>query len=170
LVFIAVALAALVAVALLVVLRQEPAAYKGDRAPDDAAHDYLLALARGESERAYGLLSPDMPGYPTSVDAFEDDVFDQGWRFDAGADAVTLRTEVESSTADRATVVVRRAVFREGGLVDSEQYGDSFRLRLTRLGDGSWRVSGGERFVHTCWTRPEECRGRSESVEPPPEP
>ena len=60
-----------VAAVVVVVSRGGDVTYRPDDTPDGAAFNYLLALQRGDHERAYGYVSPSIKNYPTSVGAFE---------------------------------------------------------------------------------------------------
>ena len=48
----------------------QPKEYQSDDSPGAVAYNYLLALAEKDFNRAYGYLSPDLPGYPVDVDEF----------------------------------------------------------------------------------------------------
>jgi len=49
---------------------KQPKAYQAEDSPEDIAYNYLMALVKKDFDRAYGYLSPDLPGYPEDIDAF----------------------------------------------------------------------------------------------------
>lgn len=147
----------LVVVAFAVVLRQPEPTYRGTDTAAGAAHDYLLALRERDFERAYGLLWSGVPGRPADLQAFVADVNDQRWSFGLEEQAASFRVGDARPAADGAEVEVVRTVFVDGGLLDSAQRTERFHLTLQQEG-GAWRVAGGERFFHHCWSQPEDCR------------
>jgi len=152
------ALLVLVIAAFAVVLRQQPAQYRADGTPEGTAHDYVLALSQRDMERAYALLSPDLPGRPATLERFVDDVLERPWSFGLDDAAAALQVQATEVLATGATVRVRRTVFRDQGLLDSGQYTDQTNLRLKPGPDGTWYIAGGDRFVNECWLDPTGCR------------
>lgn len=139
----------------LVLLRSGEPGYQQDNTPEGVAHNYLLALDVGEFERAYGYLSPALPGYPDSVEQFTEDIEDTwSYRYDRGED-FSLTVDAVQTTGDRSTVSVVRTVYYQGGVFDDGTYSSEFRMTLRRQ-NGDWRVVEATRYWDRCWSEP--CR------------
>lgn len=134
-------------------LRSHEVSYQPEDTPEGVAHNYLLALQWEDYERAYGYLSPTLPGYPASAREFTDDVEDNAWSFGRYDDDVSLAVEAVKVTDDRAEVSVRRTSFYSGGVFDSGQYSTTFDMTLHREG-GEWKVVESDRYWYRCWSRP----------------
>jgi hypothetical protein len=135
----------------IVLLPSKKPSYQPDDTPEGVAHNYLLALDMGDYERAYGYLSPTLPGYPESVEVFTDDV-EESWSFQYDRDAeITLAVEAVRTTGDRSTVSIRRTVFYRGELFDSGQYSWTFEMTLRRQ-DGLWKAVDADRYWDDCWS------------------
>lgn len=155
-------LLALVVVAFVVVLRQPTQAYLGADTPEGAANDYVLALARGDYAKAYGLLADDLPRRPSNEEEFVRDIDEDPWRFGTSTGSASLRVlgaelDAGEDGGEIATVRLERTVFTDRGLMDTGEYTESSRLRLRRSADGLWRITGGDRFVHPCWLGASNC-------------
>jgi hypothetical protein len=145
------------AVLVVVLLRPSQPSYQPDDTPEGVAHNYLLALQLEEHERAYGYLSPTLPGYPDDLEAFERDVEDNRWSFGYFDDSVSLAVESSDVSGDRAEIVVRRTQFRRGGLFDSGQYSSTFDMTLRREA-GAWKITESDRYWASCWGRKDGCQ------------
>jgi hypothetical protein len=157
-----VGLVVLVVAAFVILLRQPSLSYMGDQTAAGAANDYVLALSRGDMAKAYGLLADDLPARPKNLDEFIRDVDEQPWTFGNQDQPATLRVlSTEPSTDDTgvemAAVVVERTAFMERGLLDNGTSSMTAKLRLRRVRDGTWRITGGDRFLHPCWLDREDC-------------
>ncbi len=153
----------IVVAAFVIALRQPPPDYTSGSAPDDVAHNYLLALQRGDYERAYAYLSPTVPGYPATLAQFVDEA--SGLVSPYGSNAATTETMQSTTvTGDRAVVDVRQTTFQEGGLFESRQYDNDYRIRLERSSSSEWRISHSDVFWDDCWDRPNDCRDRGMMV------
>ena len=64
LVAIVVGLLLIAGASLLAANRQDHQDFQADTTPTGVANNYILAIQAGEYERAYGYLSPQLPGYP----------------------------------------------------------------------------------------------------------
>jgi hypothetical protein len=141
----------LVAVAFVVTLIQPVPTYQTEDTPEGVVHNYLLALQKGDYQRAYNYLSPTLEGYPASVDRFTEDVKDSRWRFRLDAD-VTLAVDSAEVTGSRAMVEVRESRFYSGDLFDSNQYTTIFEIKL-RLEDGGWKIVDSDHYFAWCWKK-----------------
>jgi hypothetical protein len=146
---------ALVVAALALALTRTAQGYLPDTTPGGVAYNYLLAIKQGDDERAYGYLSPDLLGYPPSVDDFSADITAHySWQF--ARDSATLSVGDERITGDRAVVTVSETRFSEGGLFSSGQYTNSFSLTLRRQGE-SWRLISADSYWAACWSKSRPC-------------
>ena len=135
----------------VVLLRSGEVTYQPDDTAEGVAHNYLLALQREDYERAYGYLSPTLPGRPANVQEFTKDAEDHAWSFSQGEN-VSLAIEAVRVTGDRATVSIRETTYYRGGVFDSGQYTTSFDMTLRREGD-EWGVVKADRYWWRCWNR-----------------
>lgn len=167
LVGIVVGVVVLVVVAFVAVrLRPEPT-YREDGSPEAAAHNYLLAMERGEWARAYGYLAPTLRCYPASAEVFADDITQDAWLRDF--DNVELRVESATIERDIAVVTVRESRFWTGGLFQSSQTTSSFEMKLQRTADG-WRIERSDRFWWWNWSDPGDGPCRQGRVPKPARP
>ncbi len=141
----------------LTLLQPNRPSYQPDDTPEGVAHNYLLALQLEEYERAYGYLSPTLPGYPTNLEAFERHVRDNRWSFGHYDDDVSLAVESVDVNNDRAKIVVRKTEFYRGGLLDSGQYSTTFDMTLHRQ-NGAWKILDSDRYWARCWESSEGCQ------------
>jgi hypothetical protein len=146
----------LVAVTLIVTLRRPAPAYQPEDTPEGVAHNYLLALQQKEYARAYGYLSPRLPGYPATESEFAQQTAQHGWtfRFDENT-AVSIRDVTVSG--DQATVhAVSNRFYSESLFVSSVSSSD-FDLHLRRE-DGAWKIARADRYWLNCWSQSSGCR------------
>lgn len=147
---------ALVVAALALALTRAPQSYLPDTTPSGVAHNYLLAIKQRDSARAYGYLSPDLAGYPPSVNAFvaDSDAL-YSWAFNR--EAATISVGDAQITGDRAAVTVSETRFDSGGFFSSGQYETSFRMTLRRQSD-TWRLVSAESYWAACWGQRRPCQ------------
>jgi len=148
-------LALVLAVFGITLLRPE-AAYQSDEVPDGVVHNYLLALQKGDFERAYQYLADDLTGYPPTSDRFADNVERYSYSFHAGSDN-TLSVDSADIVGDLATVKVRETRFFSNGLFDSSQSVNVFEVEL-RKDEGEWRIYEADAYFANCWTFDDGCR------------
>lgn len=127
--------------------------YQPDAEPEGIVHNYLLALQLGEYERAYSYLSPDLRGYPPSVQRFTIDIEDDSWSFRGLKDDISLAVEAVKIIGNQAMVSVRQTSFYDGGLFYSGQYTSNFDVTLC-LENGTWKIIKSDRYWDSCWHRP----------------
>ena len=89
----------LVGIAIGVTLLQPEPDYLPEDTPEGVAHNYLLALDKGEYQRADSYLSPNLPGYPITGDAFAGDIDENSYWFGKDEDT-TLRVESSKTTGN----------------------------------------------------------------------
>jgi hypothetical protein len=148
----------LVGIVLVIALLQpNQPSFQPDDTPEGMAHNYLLALELEDYERAYGYLSPTLPGYPDAAETFERNVGDNRWSFGYHDDDVSLAVESVNVSGDKAKIVVRKTEFYRGGLFDSGQYSTTFDMTLRRE-EGAWKIAGSDRYWASCWESSEGCR------------
>lgn len=149
----------LVIVALVVALRRPEETYRTDDTPAAVVHNYLLALHRQDYARAHSYLSPTLPGYPKTVEAFTSTVLAHSWSFGQDQESVgfTIR-DTRQPLPDQATVIVEERHFSRSGLLGSNEWSQQFTMRLVRV-DGAWRLTGSEsyRYWVACWNDSKGC-------------
>lgn len=153
--------ALLVVVAFAIALTRSEPEYRTDDSPAAVASNYLLALQKGDYERAYALLSPSLPGYPATVEDFVDDMaLNLSGNRNQIANTVFSTGEV-NITASAAVVTIHSTRFEGNGLFNTRQLDESYRMTL-REEAGAWMVRQADPFGSKCWADPraEGCRER----------
>lgn len=153
---IVVGIVALVIVAFVVTLVRPEPTYQPEDTPKGVTHNYLLALQKGEYERAYGYLSSALTGYPASVDEFADAITDYSWQFRLDADT-TLAVESAREVGSRVVVQVRESRFYGGSLIGNSQSVTLFDVKL-ELEDGAWKIVDADYYFAKCWRNDKGCR------------
>lgn len=137
----------------LLLSRPEPV-YQADDTPEGVIHNYLMAIRRGDYERAFGYLSQSLPGYPASVERFTMDL-----KMYSSIDFLDARRAQEIQPAviekDSAQVVVVMTTY--SGLFDSDQYSETFSFRLVRS-DDTWLISSSPLAWPYCWEEKAGCQ------------
>ncbi len=147
----------LVGVAFVAAFLRPEAAYRPDTTPEAAAHNYLLALQKGDYARAYSYLSPTLAGYPADAEAFAADVRENDYASHSFGDtSPTLAVESAHVRGERAEVKVRETNFYRGGLFGSGEYTNVFTMRLGRR-NGVWRIIDSDRYWAYCWDDTRGC-------------
>jgi hypothetical protein len=139
----------LVVVAFAVTLARPKQGYLPDDTPEGVAQNYLLALLEKDYARAYGYLSPNLVGYPKTLEAFILDIEKNSWNYDYYS-SVTLALQSVDVGENYATVRMLASQFRAGSLFDSGETTDIFDMQL-RLIAGQWKISHSERYFSWCW-------------------
>ncbi|MBN1641417.1 MAG: hypothetical protein JXA09_09285 [Anaerolineae bacterium] len=151
-----VAAIAIVVVAALVLTRIRPEpTYRADEGPEGVAHNYLLALEKGDYARAYGYLSPTLDGYPASEGEFAATVLRERWMFRRDEE-VTLAVASHAIAGDAAAVQVHESRFSGGGLFHTSSYTSRFEIAL-RLEEGGWKIVESEAYFAPCWLSERGC-------------
>jgi hypothetical protein len=120
-------------------------------------------MRKKDYERAYSYLSPELPGYPDTVERFVDHVDTHVW---TSSDAVSLKVEDVTITGNRAVVTVSETSFGSGGLFESSQWTNRQTLRLARETE-EWKLIASDLSWYDCWSDLDRCDGDLVS---PPEP
>ena len=149
LIAIVVAIAALLVVAIVVVLSEPPPEYMLDGEPQATAYNYLLALFQEDFERAYGYLSPNLPGYPESLDDFIHDVRRYSYQFDLDRD-VSFSVEEVYETGSLTYVTVEETRFSSSDVLSPSYYTRSFEFDLVSE-QGQWHILDADRYFSRCW-------------------
>jgi len=149
----------LVIIAFIVTLGQSPPSYQDETMPDGIAYNYLLALRQNDYERAYGYLSPTLPGYPSDLDQFILDIEKRSWRFRQNED-VSLAISSASVNDQTATVKVKETRYYDYDLLrslfGSNQSVRNFNVRLRRS-NGTWKLINADYYWDSCWERKDGC-------------
>ena len=141
----------IVAAFAFVLLRPEPE-YMAEDTPDGVVHNYLLALRRGEYERAYGYISNQVD--IKDLDDFTDSV-ENHWSFDLGNNVALSVEETTVSGEASARVEVRKSR-TYNDLFGGSQYSDTFTVRLKKDG-GDWKITDSDDYWDYCWDRGSNC-------------
>lgn len=147
--------------------RGQTAYLEDETRPEAVAFNYLLALQRKDDARAYGYLDPGLPGYPSRLDIFVDDLVDRAYL--RGLDSRSFRVLEDRTAGDETLtrVTVQETSFVGGGLFQSDQSSDTFELRLRRE-EGRWLLVDGDRCWWECWDELQEFCRRDEGPMKPP--
>jgi hypothetical protein len=141
----------LVAAAFTVAALRPKPAYQAEDTPEGVAHNYLLAIKQNDYERAYGYLSPTVPGFPESPAEFTRDVDYSSYNFRLYDKSSTVSVVSTHVTGERASVSFRETSFNNGGLFGSSQSTVTFALRLQRENE-QWKVVGSDQYYWVwCW-------------------
>lgn len=151
---ITVGIVALVGVSLTLALTRTAQGYMPETTPGGVAHNYLLAIKERDDARAYGYLSPELAGYPASVEDFSADLDRYSWSFNR--ESATIGVGSERITSERAVVTIDETRFYEGGLFGSSQYTTSFDVTLHRQGD-DWKILSADSYWAPCWAEDRPC-------------
>lgn len=143
----------LVGVAFGVALTRSKPTYQSDDTPRGIVHNYLLAMQRGDHERAYGYVSPELPGYPDTAEDFADDVEQYVWNEDIGSFEIPDKAVAGNRVV--FDVTVRR--FYSNGLFGSGETTTTSTVTLTQI-DGAWKISDSDLYWAWCWSSSAGCR------------
>lgn len=144
-----------VAVFIIALLRPNELPSQAGDTPEGVATSYLLAVQLMDYERAYGYLSPDLPGYPDSVDEFAAEVDETWLARHAIENDISLTVNRVRARGDRAEVSILHTWFDRGGLFDSGERTLIVNVDLSLTANG-WRIVGAERYWNICWNDPNE--------------
>ena len=139
----------LVVVTFVVVLLQPEPEFHPEATAEDVVHNYLLALQKGEYERALSYINPKY--CPEDVEEFVEDInVICRWDFSLLDRATSQIVEPAQVIGKRATVKVQQSVFYSGDLFDSGQQRYDFKMSLV-IDDGEWKIVDGEDNWCYCW-------------------
>ncbi len=127
--------------------------YQRGSDPEAAAYNYLMALVRQDYARAYGYLSPALPRYPATVEAFLGDLEEHSLLPIYDLRPCVYVESVETA-GDHATVELRVQYYDpclRGGFAFRNLSFNQARLELERVED-EWRIVNSEGgFFYTGW-------------------
>ena len=155
LIAIVVAIVILLIVAIIVVLAEPKSEYMPEGEPQATAYNYLLALFNSEFERAYAYLSPDLAGYPETVDAFILDVRRNSYQFGLNRD-VSFSVEDVFSQGSIAYVTIQETRFSSGDILSPSYNTRSFEFEIVS-DQGEWYIQDGDRYFSRCWRDADLC-------------
>ncbi len=136
--------------------RPKPA-YLSEDTPEGVAHNYLLALRLKDYTRAYSYLSPFIAGFPSSEQAFVNDIQYYNWSFQLDEEVVTLTVTSVSTTGNHATVTVRETRFTQTGLFGGDSTND-FEMQLQHIDlNSSWKIIEADDYWIMCWNKSAGC-------------
>ena len=157
LIAILVGVALLVGVAFAVAFFQPKPEYRAEDTPEGIAYNYILAMQRGDYERAYGYLSPMIPGYPRTVERFTTNVNSYAYYYRNNSQR-SYETISSTVNGPLATVKVRETTFYQGDLFSS---GESTSIRTMTLSKnmntGKWGISRSDAYWAYCWNQSKGC-------------
>lgn len=156
LIIFAAGVAVLVIAALIVTASRPEKTYRDGTDAEDVAYNYLLAFENADYERAYELLSPELDEYPADIQEFVRQVNRDNWLFPTMDESASTTLLSVREGEGWATADVHMTTYRGSGLFGPNRYSEEFQLVLEEV-DGSWKISGGERFFLYCWSEG-DCR------------
>lgn len=142
-----------VIVVTVVVATQRPGQneYQPEDTPENVVFNYLLALQRGDYQRAYSYLSPDVPYMPVDSEQMAEDL---KWQIDRLQDSSSpLSLSIESSHVARGTTIVTAAqtwTYR-GDLLSSNHQTYTFEVELRPVA-GAWKIVDSEDYWDYDWS------------------
>jgi hypothetical protein len=132
--------------------------YQSGDSPEAVAYNYLMALVRQDYDRAYGYLSPTLPRYPTTVEAFVEDLEQHDLLpvYELNPCAYVEAAEIEMDYV----IVELRVQYYDPCLTIIDPQNLSFNgvhIRLEQIGS-SWKiVDVAAYFFYGCWSHPSRC-------------
>jgi len=154
---IVVGIVVIVIAAFALALGQPKLTFREDSMPDGVAYNYLLAIQQRDFVRAYNYLSPTMPSYPASADAFESQVYRDRYSFRLD-ESLTLDISAVRMYTETADVTMRETSFAPGGFLMGSSRSSTFMMRVARDKAGVWKISHSDRFWRYCWDSASGCK------------
>jgi hypothetical protein len=137
-----------------VLTRSEPT-YLWEDTPDGVVYDYLLALEKGDHERALSYLSTCIEDRPTDSRIFNTQI-KNNWRFSNLKRDTSLQVLSSKIVGAEAVVVVRETTFENDAPFDNRADSDEFEMTLIQQ-DGAWKLVAGEKYWSYRWGRKPDC-------------
>lgn len=153
-IWIILAVVGLITTTFFIIQNYEEAEYKNENNPEAVVYDYILALNLEEFNKAYPLISTEIPNYPENVIDFEYDLESNRWQLD-NMDSFSIKKVLLGN--GEATVIVSLVEFYQGDLFNSgqSQYEDKIKLRKE---NGEWKIYESQHFFYYCWGSNDMCR------------
>lgn len=145
----------LVVAAFVVVLSRPAPEYQAEDSPEGVAHNYLLALEKGDHQRAFEYLSSTLE-HPADAQAFLQTIEESPWDFQLQQDVSLTIESTSMPTSTSANVTVRQNTFSNEGLFNGNPSSETFNLRLVKEND-QWKLIDGDRYWSYCWGDKEIC-------------
>lgn len=151
----------LIVISLVFVLKPSMNDYLPEDNPEGVMLNYLLSLRERDYKRAYGYLSPDLLGYPKSIQSFRTDILDNIKEFD-DLPYVTLSIDSIDIKGKQATVIVQEIRFFRGDIFSSGQRISTIEYDFA-MDDGEWKIYSSsstwyaDEYFLGCWTVIEGC-------------
>lgn len=139
--------------------RQTPG-YRPDDSPENVTYNFLLAVRQDDFDRAYGYLSPTLPGYPAR-DEIEEDINRSYWNMLNSRSAINIETSPAEMTGDEAVVEGRVIIYSQPGPFwwQDYSYDVAFTSQLEQV-NGDWKLVGGSSYWVDCWNNNRGCSTR----------
>ena len=138
-----------IVVIVVVLLRPEPEYVAGDT-PQGIVHNYLLALQKGDYERAVETISASVKHAPNDENELVRDINECSWRFRDLDRDTTLIVVSTDTRGDRSDVQVKQTIFYGGDVFRSNLQEREFVMMLEQQ-NGDWKLIDGERYWCSCW-------------------
>ena len=145
-----------VVVFLVVLLRPEPE-YRDEDIPEAVVHNYLLALQKGEYERALDNLSSSVNHAPKDVNEFVEDIDGCSYRFRGLDRDISLIIDSTDIKGDRAEVQIKQTIFYSGDMFGSNLHESEFEMTLKQQ-KNTWKLITGDRYWCSCWNEIGGCK------------
>jgi hypothetical protein len=140
---------------------KQPKDYQAEDKPAGIAYNYLLALVDGDFQRAYGYLSPELPGYPSSSETFRIELEERELLPAYEIDPCVYVEEV-TLNQDQAVVQLRMQYYDpclKGWWLEIENLSQTpGKIYLEEIG-GSWMIMDADDwfFFSNCWQDLNDC-------------
>jgi len=146
----------LVALALAIALAGQPADYQPDGDPTHAVRNYLLALEKGDYERAFREISPTVINRPANPNALEESILECHYTFTDLARETSSQFTLLSQDGRSASVRVQQLIYERSDPFDDGQRRSTFVIKLERE-DAGWKIIHGDKYWCICWSMPDRC-------------
>ncbi len=137
-----------------VLTRSEPA-YNEEDTPEGVVYNYLLALEKGDHERALSYLATCIENRPTDASDFNTQI-KNNYRFHYLKRDTSIQVLSAEVAGVEAVALVRETTFESDAPFDNRTDSDEFEMTLIRQ-DGAWKLVAGGRYWSYSWGREPDC-------------